>query len=165
MKRKCQKGKVSDKSVPHKFLQFEGSEKGSSHQSMSRETIVALLNAFEENQVSSQSLALHKFGCELEVRDIQGYLQGAIAMKLSPERVLEALFEIAGDSKNESEDLRRAKAKMYEYMCMMVRLVSQEPNWGDVVFTEKDEGEVEPAGPLEYGSTDEYLSQIEKFHD
>ena len=69
---------------------------------MSREEIVGLLQAHRENQANSQSLSFHGPGVEIKREDIQGYIEGSIAMKLEPERVLEALFETAGESKNES---------------------------------------------------------------
>ena len=108
-------------------------------------------------------------GCAFKVFDIFSELQkngrAFCPMCRAPVYLNQLIMpELEQKAPDESSELRKAKAKMYEHMCMMVRLVSQEPNWGDVVFNEKGEGEVEAPGPLDYGSTDEYLSQIEKFY-
>ena len=57
-----------------------------------------------------------------------------------------------------------ATKKMYETMCLTVRLMTQEPNWGNVVFGEGPAASTGVSERFEYESTDDYLRQIEQFY-
>ena len=57
-----------------------------------------------------------------------------------------------------------AMKKMYETMCLSVRLMTQEPNWGNVVFGDVPATSGGVSEPFEYESTDDYLRQIEHFY-
>lgn len=65
----------------------------------------------------------------------------------------------------ESEDMKIAKTRIYEMICMTSCMTKLEPDWSSVVFASSSDttGELEP--PPDYQSTEEYIDMIEKWYD